>query len=146
MDILLAIIGLAKLKRSLSLPDIMSNTKYIQNLQHYTDVINLIHSVKKNLWIGTADIKDLYVKQGSGAVPLLEIISNLIKRGISVRLIHAKEPGENFRKDFDKYPVLWKGLERMLCPRVHSRPGRAATLQCPGCLERCHSRFAAGDQ
>ena len=36
-----------------------------------------------------------------------------------VRLIHAKEPGPNFREDFDKYPVLYDRLERVLCPRVH---------------------------
>ncbi len=34
-------------------------------------------------------------------------------------LIHAKEPGPNFREDFDCYPVLFSGLERVLCPRVH---------------------------
>ncbi len=97
----------------------MGETKYIQNQQHYTEVIKLISSVKKTLWIGTADIKDLYVKKGTVTEPLLAVIANTIKQGISVRLIHAKEPGPNFRKDFDKYPVLWKGLERMLCPRVH---------------------------
>lgn len=39
--------------------------------------------------------------------------------GAEVRLIHAKEPGPNFREDFDKYPVLYDCLERVLCPRVH---------------------------
>ena len=34
-------------------------------------------------------------------------------------MLHAKEPGENFRNDFDKYPALWTGLERALCPRIH---------------------------
>jgi phosphatidylserine/phosphatidylglycerophosphate/cardiolipin synthase-like enzyme len=97
----------------------MNEIQYIQNQQHYTEVIQLISTVKRTLWIGTADIKDLYVKQGTVAVPFVAIIAGLIKRGVSVRLIHAKEPGPNFRKDFDKYPVLWKGLERMLCPRVH---------------------------
>jgi len=29
------------------------------------------------------------------------------------------EPGANFRKSFDKYPLLWKNMERQLCPRVH---------------------------
>ena len=38
---------------------------------------------------------------------------------MEVRLIHAKEPGPNFREDFDKYPVLYDRLERVLCPRVH---------------------------
>lgn len=36
-----------------------------------------------------------------------------------MRLIHAKEPGPNFREDFDRYPVLFTELERVLCPRVH---------------------------
>lgn len=38
---------------------------------------------------------------------------------MEVRLIHAKEPGQNFREDFDKYPVLYDRLERVLCSRVH---------------------------
>jgi phosphatidylserine/phosphatidylglycerophosphate/cardiolipin synthase-like enzyme len=33
--------------------------------------------------------------------------------------LHAKEPGPNFRNSFDKYPLLWKNMERQLCPRVH---------------------------
>jgi len=36
-----------------------------------------------------------------------------------VRLLHAKEPGPRFRQDFDRYPNLIDGMERMLCPRVH---------------------------
>ena len=42
-----------------------------------------------------------------------------MKEGVEVRLIHAKEPGQNFRDDFDKYPLLWSRMERVLCPRVH---------------------------
>jgi phosphatidylserine/phosphatidylglycerophosphate/cardiolipin synthase-like enzyme len=33
--------------------------------------------------------------------------------------LHAKEPGVNFRKSFDEYPMLWKNIERQLCPRIH---------------------------
>jgi phosphatidylserine/phosphatidylglycerophosphate/cardiolipin synthase-like enzyme len=33
--------------------------------------------------------------------------------------LHAKEPGPNFRKSFDKFPTLWKSIERQICPRVH---------------------------
>ena len=71
------------------------------------------------LWIGTADIKDLYVKKGNGSQPLLGALSDLLKRGVEIRLIHAKEPGPNFREDFDKYPILAENLERVLCNRVH---------------------------
>jgi phosphatidylserine/phosphatidylglycerophosphate/cardiolipin synthase-like enzyme len=94
-------------------------THYISNASHYSVVLEKVHTVKKILWIGTADIKDLYVKQGHEAVPFLKLLSGLIQRGVEVRLIHAKEPGPNFRADFDKYPLLFHGLERVLCPRVH---------------------------
>ena len=93
--------------------------KYISDSDHYIDVLARCSQVKHDLWIGTADLKDLYVEGGRGVVPFLSVLDNLLKRGVDVRLLHAKEPGENFREDFDKYPGLWSRLERRLCPRVH---------------------------
>ena len=92
---------------------------YISNSAHYKEVLERIKAVKHTLWIGTADIKDVYVEVDGEVKPLLGLIAQLIRRGVEVRLIHAKEPGQNFRDDFDKYPVLFDRLERVLCPRVH---------------------------
>ncbi len=92
---------------------------YISYSSHYKEVLSRVSSVKHLLWIGTADIKDLYVEVGKEKKPFLALIAQLIRRGVEVRLIHAKEPGPNFREDFDKYPVLYGRLERVLCPRVH---------------------------
>ena len=92
---------------------------YISNSFHYKELLSWVQSVKHTLWIGTADIKDLYVEVGKEKKPFLALIAQLIRRGVEVRLIHAKEPGQNFREDFDKYPVLYDRLERVLCPRVH---------------------------
>ena len=97
----------------------MPMLRYIQNDQHYTLLTDEIAKVKHTLWIGTADLKDLYVKRGCSVVPFLALLERKTKEGVSVRLLHAKEPGENFRNDFDKYSALWKGLERALCPRIH---------------------------
>lgn len=94
-------------------------TKYIQNEEHYSEVISRISKVRETLWIGTADIKDVYIKQGSEAFPLLRQLATLLQQGVGVRLIHAKEPGPNFREDFDRYKILATDLERVLCPRVH---------------------------
>lgn len=94
-------------------------TIYISNTDHYKEVLSQIQTVKHSLWIGTADIKDLYVELGKERKPFLALIAQLIRKGVEVRLIHAKEPGPAFRKDFDKYPVLYDRLERVLCPRVH---------------------------
>ena len=78
-----------------------------------------VSNVKHSLWIGTADIKDLYIEDGGQTKPFLALLAKLIRQGVEVRLIHAKEPGPIFREDFDKYPILYDGLERVLCPRVH---------------------------
>lgn len=55
-------------------------TKYIANEEHYSEVIERIAKVRDTLWIGTADIKDLYVKQNGEAIPLLGQIAGLLKR------------------------------------------------------------------
>lgn len=71
-------------------------------------------------FISNADqSKDPYVAAGKEKKPLLALLAQFIRKGVEVRLIHAKEPGPAFREDFDKYPILYDGLERVLCPRVH---------------------------
>ena len=89
--------------------------QYIANEAHFKEVSARTVNVKTHLWIGTADIKDLYV----GERPFLGVLADLLRKGREIRLIHAKEPGPNFREDFDHYPILSTGLEHILCPRVH---------------------------
>lgn len=81
---------------------------------HYDTVVALVASVKKSLWIGTADIKGLHVKAGNGTKPFLRGLADLLKRDVGVRLIHAKEPEPTFRENFDQYLILDSRLERML--------------------------------
>lgn len=95
-------------------------TQLLFNKEIYTKVIQeRIPKARDFVWIATADIKDMYVADGTAMKPFVAVLAGLIARKVEVRLMHAKEPGPNFRKDFDKYPVLFNGLERMLCPRVH---------------------------
>ena len=98
--------------------------KLLLNEEIYQKVIvELLPQAKKFLWIVTADIKDLHVPKGKKYVPLLEILSDLIDAGVSIRLMHAKEPGPRFRADFDRYPNLINShqFERILCPRIHTK-------------------------
>jgi len=100
-------------------------TTFLTNRSIFESVIcGIVPQTKKRLWIATADIKDMYVppslgRGGRDMVPFLEVLAKMVNRGIEVRLIHAKEPGPNWREDFDRYPGLWEGMERVLCPRVH---------------------------
>lgn len=101
----------------------MAQTEFITDGDIYRRVIlEAVVSAREFLWLGTSDLKDLYVHQGSGGkqmVPFLQVLSNLVEQGVAIRLIHAKEPGPAFREDFDRYPNLITGMERIHCPRIH---------------------------
>ena len=53
----------------------------------------------------------------------MQVLAEKTKKKVKIRLLHAKEPGENFRKDFDRFPVFLQSgyFERYLCPRVHAK-------------------------
>ena len=94
--------------------------EFITDRDIYEKVIcERIKDARRFVWIATSDLKDLYVQKNGKMVPFLEVLSDLIKSQVEVRLLHAKEPGVAFREDFDKYPNLIGGMERILCPRVH---------------------------
>ena len=108
-------------------------TQFLSNREVYERVVcGIVPQAKERLWIATADIKDMYVEPpsqvtearsgGRDMVPFLGVLDRMLKRGVELRLIHAKDPGPNWRDDFDRYPDLWTGMERMLCPRL--RPPR----------------------
>ena len=98
----------------------MPKTELITDRQIYERVLlERIPMASEFLWLGTSDLKDLHVDKNGRMVPFLQILSDLVKRRVSVRLIHAKEPGKAFREDFDRYPNLIGGMDRLLCPRVH---------------------------
>ena len=67
---------------------------YLSNREIYERVIcGVVPQAKERVWIATADIKDMYVDTGGrDMVPFLEVLDGMLKRGIEVWLIHAKEP------------------------------------------------------
>jgi hypothetical protein len=94
--------------------------EFITDRKIYEKVIcEHIPKTRRFLWLATADLKDLHVDKHGKMVPFLEVLSDLVAKHIEIRLLHAKEPGRLFRRDFDRYPNLIDGIERILCPRVH---------------------------
>jgi hypothetical protein len=105
-------------------------TTFLSNRDIYTSVVcGIVSQARERLWIATSDIKDMYVEPpsqvtearfgGRDMVPFLEVLDTLGKRGVEVRLIHAKDPGPNWRDDFDRYPTLWTAM-RFACRRRRS--------------------------
>lgn len=98
----------------------MDKIQFITDKEIYEEVIlDKIPDAREFVWIATSDLKDLYVDKGKRMVPFLRVLSDLIASNVSIRLLHASEPGPAFREDFDKYPNLYEGIERIMCPRVH---------------------------
>lgn len=98
--------------------------RLLLNREIYTEVIqDRVPMARKHVWIVTADIKDMYVEYEGSFQPFLQLLSDLVERGIAVRLIHAKEPGPRFRAEFDAFTPLIRSdlFERVLCPRVHTK-------------------------
>lgn len=94
--------------------------EFITDSRIYEKVIcEHVPKAGKFLWLATANLKDLHVDKHGKMVPFLEVLSDLAARKIEIRLLHGKEPGQAFRRDFDRYPNLINGIERILCPRVH---------------------------
>lgn len=96
-------------------------TEVVTDRQIFEKVIEgLVPTAKSILWIATADIKDMHIPTGTRtSIPFLGLLAELAKRGVAIRLIHAKEPGPRFQESFDAYPNLLEHLEMMHCPRCH---------------------------
>ena len=111
-------------KTTCAAPHELHMTELLLNEDIYRRVIlGAVPEARKFLWIVTADLKDMHVEKGRHYVPFIEVMRDLVEEGVSVRLMHAKEPGPRFRKDFDKYPLLVESelFERVLCPRIHTK-------------------------
>jgi hypothetical protein len=59
-------------------------TKFVTDIEIYETVIReMVPNARHSVWIGTADLKDLYLPMGKRrAVPFLQMLSELISSGI----------------------------------------------------------------
>jgi len=72
------------------------------------------------VWIATANLKDLHIKQGLKYISILNRFASMARSGISIRVIHASEPSGPFKKSFDRHRELIRGdVEFLQCPRLH---------------------------
>lgn len=93
---------------------------YLVDSEIYQHVIlKRMFSAQNFLWVATADIKNMHIHKRGKMVSFLDCLSDLVEKRVEIRLLHAKEPGPSFRKDFDNNKNLIHGMERILCPRVH---------------------------
>ena len=106
----------------------VAKVSLVVDREHYDDlVMGTIAKAKTSVWIGTANLKDLHVEApiGSAArargryVSMLEILRDLAKRGVEIRILHSGTPSGPFRASLAKVARDARGMELRQCPRVH---------------------------
>jgi hypothetical protein len=82
----------------------MPDTRFITDREIYEEVIlGAVPSAREFLWLATSDLKDLHVDRGRRMVPFLQGLPGWSSPACG-SLLHAKEPGPLFRRDFDRFP------------------------------------------
>jgi len=119
----------------------VAKVSLVVDREHYDDlVMGTIAKAKTSVWIGTANLKDLHVEAPIGStarargryVSMLEILRDLAKRRVEIRILHSGTPSGPFRASLAKVARDAKGMELRQCPRVHLKliavDGRALYL------------------
>lgn len=83
-------------------------------------ILERLAHARESVWISTANLKAMYVERDGEFRPVVELFSELAKRGVELRILHAELPSRPFRAEFDRRKKLVAGgLELKICPRVH---------------------------
>lgn len=85
------------------------------------EVVKRIREARESVWIATANVKAMMLESDDGRFrPVTHLFSELVKRGVEVRLLHAELPSRPFRQSFDEKPALLRTeMTLKICPRVH---------------------------
>ena len=115
--------------------------RLLSGSEHYEELVQReLPSAKVSLWIATANLKELRVEAPIGTrarargryMSMLEVLSDLIARGVDVRILHGRPPSGPFARELRSRRGLSKKLARCECPRVHLKlvaiDGRALYL------------------
>jgi phosphatidylserine/phosphatidylglycerophosphate/cardiolipin synthase-like enzyme len=96
---------------------------------HYDElVLGAITKARTQLWISTANLKELWIEAPIGSVArargrfqsILEALSDLSKRDVEIRVLHASVPSGPFRAALARRKRIPR-LEMRRCPRVHMK-------------------------
>ncbi|MFO7179050.1 MAG: phospholipase D family protein [Pseudomonadota bacterium] len=96
---------------------------------HYDEVVQrALGQARVSLWIGTANVKDVRVEAPIGSVArargrylsITERFVELVRRGVEIRILHARPPSRAFRSALAATRALEPPLFEMReCPRTH---------------------------
>ncbi|MGD8607077.1 MAG: phospholipase D family protein [Myxococcales bacterium] len=101
--------------------------RLLADREHYEEVMQAVLGAKHSVWIATANLKDVMVegprsvgRRRSRYRSVLEVLAELSRQGLDLRILHASMPSRAFRRSFDAQAELVEGgVQMRMCPRVH---------------------------
>jgi phosphatidylserine/phosphatidylglycerophosphate/cardiolipin synthase-like enzyme len=101
----------------------------LRDEEHYAELVRgAIAGARVSVWIATANVKEMRVEAPVGTaarargrfVSILDTLTELSRRGVELRLLHAGLPSRAFRAELARHADLAAGaLAMRCCPRVH---------------------------
>lgn len=86
---------------------------------HQRVIEDVVLEARQRVWIATANLKDMHIKNRRGYKPILAKFEQMARNGVTFRVIHSDTPTKNFRNSLDDYPYLIKHMELQICIRNH---------------------------
>jgi phosphatidylserine/phosphatidylglycerophosphate/cardiolipin synthase-like enzyme len=93
---------------------------------------------KRFVWIATANLKSTRLRYTGAFVPFVDLMNDLVQKGVSFRVIHAELPSSPFRSRYEELDArgrLSAGVEFLHCIRMHAKifivDGRVALVGSP---------------
>lgn len=102
----------------------------VSGAQHYDHVIGAIRDAKVSVWISTANVKDVRVEAPIGTsarargryVSIVEVLRDLSRRGVDVRILHATSPSRAFQASFGRATKrAAEAVHLRQCVRLHTK-------------------------
>lgn len=94
--------------------------RIVKDREIYVEVVEKgMLRARKLLWIATANIKDMHVKERGRYHSILDSFERMARNGVQMRLIHASKPSARFQQSLERLPELATAMEMLVCPRVH---------------------------
>ena len=99
----------------------LPNFRVVSGLElHDTVVEEQIVNAQHEVWIATADLKDMHIRRAGRFKPVLGVFDEMATRGVHFRIVHSALPSRPFRATLETFPRLTAGhLELQICPRAH---------------------------
>ncbi len=86
----------------------------------------MMRDAQVSLWIATANVRDVHIEAPIGSrarargryQSIVELFTQLVRRGVEIKLLHGALPSRPFRKRLAAQPIEGD-FEMRHCPRLH---------------------------